>query len=74
MNPLGEGGGGPQSARGNSWAVKSPGASQGGRRPVGLCQGGGGRQGKEALLRLAEGPGSDWVMFHSVLAAASGVV
>lgn len=34
----------------------------------------GGRQGKEALLRLRKGPGSDWVMFHSVLAATSRVV
>lgn len=63
-----------QSAKGNSWAVKSPGASQGGRGPVGFCQGVGGRQGKEALLRRMKGSGSGWVMVHSVLAATSGVV
>lgn len=34
----------------------------------------GGRQGKEALLRLRKGPGSGWVMLHSVLAATSRVV
>lgn len=54
MNPLGWGvGGKSQSAKGNSWAVKSPEASQGGRRPVGLCQGVCGRQGRGAVRALA---------------------
>jgi hypothetical protein len=48
------GGGGrkPQSAKGNSRAVKSPEASQGGRRPVGCCQGVCGGQGKGAVRGL----------------------
>ena len=48
------GGGGrkPQSAKGNSRAVKSPEASQGGRRPVGCCQGVCGGKGKGAVRGL----------------------